>query len=168
MADTTPTTPILLEGVFDGKAAFEQLIRDALATAAVQGWREIILCDADFDDWPLGERAVVESLNAWSQSGRRLTLLAKHFDPLIARHHRFVTWRSRWSHIIEARAVPSADAQEFPSAIYAPLWVMRRLDTPRSKGVASHQPQRRVALREEINEWLGKSSPAFAATTLGL
>jgi hypothetical protein len=159
---------MLLEGAFDGRATFQQLIRDALATAAREGWREIILCDASFDDWPLGERAVVDSLNTWSKSGRHLTILAKRFDTLIARHHRFVTWRGRWSHIIDARAVPSADEQEFPSAIYSPTWVMRRLDLTHSKGVASHQAQRRVALREEVNEWLGKSSPAFAATTLGL
>jgi hypothetical protein len=174
--DPLPAQPVaaasdasaLLEGVFDGRAAFQQLIRDTLATAAREGWREIILVDASFDDWPLGERVVTEFLNAWSQSGRHLTIVAKRFDPLIAKHHRFVTWRSRWSHIIDARAVPSADEQEFPSAIYSPTWVMRRLDLVHSKGIASHHAQRRVALREEINEWLGKSSPAFAATTLGL
>jgi hypothetical protein len=165
---TARTASALLEGAFDGRAVFQQLIRDALATAAREGWREIILADASFEDWPLGERSVVESLNAWSQSGRHLTILAKRFDTLIARHHRFVTWRGRWSHIISARAVPSADEQEFPSALSSPLWALRRLDLTHSKGVASHQARRRVALREEINEWLGKSSPAFASTTLGL
>jgi hypothetical protein len=108
------------------------------------------------------------SLSAWSQSGRSFTILAKRFDTLQAKHHRFVTWRSRWSHIIDARGVPSADAESFPSAIYSPGWVLRRLDPVRSKGVAGTDAQRRVLLREEINEWLGKSSPAFAATTLGL
>jgi hypothetical protein len=95
-------------------------------------------------------------------------MLAKRFDTVQAKHHRFVTWRGRWSHIIDARGVPSADAESFPSAIYSPGWVLRRLDPVRSKGVAGTDAQRRVLLREEINEWLGKSSPAFAATTLGL
>jgi hypothetical protein len=158
----------LLDGAFDGRKAFQQLVRDALAAAAREGWREIILCDASFEDWPLGERAVVESLTAWSKTGRHLTLLAKRFDTLQTTQHRFVTWRGRWSHIIDARAVPSADAQVFPSAIYTPAWVMRRLDPVRSKGVAGVDAHRRVLLREEINDWLTKSSVAFAATTLGL
>jgi hypothetical protein len=158
----------LLEGTFDGRAAFQQLIRDAFATAAREGWHEIILVDASFEDWPLGERAVVESLNAWSKTGRHLTLIAKRFDALIARHHRFVTWRGRWSHLIDARAVPSADAQEFTSALYAPHWVLRRLDPVHCKGACSRDAQQRVALREEINAWLAKSSSAFSSTTLGL
>jgi hypothetical protein len=143
-------SPSLLDGTFDGRNAFQQLVRDALAAAAREGWREIIVCDASFEDWPLGERAVVESLQAWSKTGRS------------------VTWRSRWSHIVEARGVSNADALDFPSAIYSPNWVMRRLDLVRSKGVAGSDAQRRLLQREEINEWLGKSSPAFAATTLGL
>lgn len=164
----SPDAPALLEGAFDGRSAFQQLIRDALASAAREGWREIILCDASFDDWPLGERAVVESLNAWSKTGRSFTLLAKRYEGFGERLPRFVTWRGRWSHIISAHAVPSADALEMPSAIYSPHWVMHRIDPVHCKGIASHDAQRRVALREELDGWLHKSSPAFAATTLGL
>ncbi len=164
---SSPTEP-LLEGSFSGRHAFSQLVRDALATAAMQGWREITLIDPSFEDWPLGERAVIDSLQAWCQSGRKFTILAKRYDTLLAKHHRFVTWRGQWSHLVEARGVPSADPTDFPSAIYSPGWVMRRLDPVRSKGVASSAPERRVQLREEISAWLAKSSPAFAATTLGL
>jgi peptidyl-tRNA hydrolase len=171
-AISTPaaTAPVvaLLEGTFNGRAEFTQLVRDALATAAREGWRELLLCDASFEDWPLGERTVIESLQTWSKTGRKFTIVAKRFDTLIAKHHRFVTWRGQWSHIVQARGVPSADATEFPSAIYSPHWMMRRLDVARSKGVASSDAARRVMLREEINEWIGKSSPTFAATTLGL
>lgn len=166
--DMPPDTAALLDGPFDGRVAFQQLVRDALAAAAREGWREIMLVDASFDDWPLGERAVVESLNAWSKTGRSFTLLAKRYDGFAERQPRFVTWRARWSHIIDARAVPSADALDFPSAIYTSSWVMHRIDPVHCKGVASHDAQRRVALREEIDAWSHKSSPAFAATTLGL
>ncbi len=164
----TDSAPALPDGVFEGRKAFQELVRNALAQAADQGWREIILCDASFDDWPLGERAVIESLSAWSQTGRKCTLLAKRFDTVQAKHHRFVSWRGQWSHIIDARAVPSADATEFPSAIYTPSWVMRRLDLVRSKGVSGSEAARRLLLREELSEWLGKSTLAFPATTLGL
>lgn len=158
----------LLSGRFEGRVAFQQLVRDALACASREGWREIILCDASFADWPLGERAVAESLNAWSKTGRRVTLLARRYDEVVRQHARFVTWRGTWSHIVEARACAAADPLELPSALWSPGWVMYRLDPERCNGVSGHEPERRLALRELLQEWLGKSSPAFPATTLGL
>ncbi len=155
-------------GKFSGREAFQQLVRDALQRAADEGWREIILADANFEDWPLSERAVAQSLQDWSQTGRKCTLLARSYDDVNRRHARFVTWRKTWSHIIEARACASADALDFPSAIWSPAWVMERRDLERSVGYSGSEPDRRVALRESLNEWLGRSSPGFAAVTLGL
>ena len=160
--------PALPQGRFEGREAFAQRVRDALAAAAREGWREIILSDAGFADWPLGERAVAESLNAWSHSGRRCLLLARSYDEVVRRHARFVDWRRTWSHIVEARGCKAADPLELPSAIWTPQWVMRRLDPERCTGVSGSEPERRVALREVLDEWLLKSSPAFPATTLGL
>ena len=165
--DPGQATP-LLAGRFSGRVAFQQLVRDALAQAAREGWRELILSDPDFVDWPLGERAVAESLSAWSAPGRRCTLLACRYDELAVRHARFVSWRRSWSHIIEARACSSADPLEFPSALWSPGWVMQRLDPERCNGYAGAEPERRLFLRENLNEWTAKSSVAFAATTLGL
>ncbi|TFY97129.1 hypothetical protein [Ramlibacter humi] len=163
-ADAAP----LPEGRFEGREAFRQLVRDALAAAAREGWREIILCDAEFADWPLGERAVAESLQQWSASGRKCTLLARRWDEVVRRHARFVTWRRQWSHIVEARACPSADELELPSAIWTPSWVMERRDPERCNGYTGREPERRLALRERLREWLQRSSPSFPATTLGL
>ena len=168
MSTPQPDAPALPSGRFEGRVAFQQLVRDALACAAREGWREIILSDASFADWPLGERAVVESLQAWSKTGRQVTLLAKRYDEVVRRHARFVSWRSTWSHIVEARGCATADPLELPSAIWSPGWVMHRLDPERCNGYSGYEPERRLALRESLNEWLGKSSPAFAATTLGL
>jgi hypothetical protein len=155
-------------GRFSGREDFQQIVRGALAQAARQGWREIILSDADFADWPLGERAVSEALQDWSASGRRCILLARRYDEVVRRHARFVAWRRTWSHIIEARACPAADALELPSAIWSPGWVMQRLEPERCTGVSGAEPERRLLLRESLNQWLQKSSPSFAATTLGL
>ena len=155
-------------GPFRGPVEFQQLIRDALATAAREGWREIILCDPGFADWPLGERAVAESLAQWSQSGRKCILLARRWDEVTRRHARFVTWRRTWAHIIDARGCPSADPLEMPSAIWTPAWALERRDLERSHGWTGPEPDRRLALREKLAEWLGKSTPAFPATTLGL
>ena len=51
---TAPEAPGLPEGRFEGREAFRQRVRDALACAAREGWQEIMLSDADFHDWPLG------------------------------------------------------------------------------------------------------------------
>lgn len=153
---------------FEGRAAFQQLVRDALARAAQEGWNELILSEAGFEDWPLGERAVVESLHAWSSGRRRITLLARSYDAVVRNHARFVTWRRTWSHIVDARACPAADPLELPSAIWSPHWVMQRLDPVRCIGYAGSEPRRCTELNGLLQEWLARSSPAFAATTLGL
>jgi hypothetical protein len=158
----------LPEGRYEGREAFRQLVRDALATAAREGWREIVLSDASFEDWPLGERAVAESLQAWSASGRRMTLLARRYDGVLRQHARFVQWRGTWSHIVTAMACPSADPLELPSAIWSPRWVLEQRDLERCVGYCGSEPERRVALRELLDGWLQKATTAFPATTLGL
>lgn len=166
--ETLSAAGALPSGRFAGRSEFQQLVRDALATAAREGWREIVFSDASFEDWPLGERVVAESLQAWSASGRRFILLARSYDEVTRRHARFVTWRRTWSHIIECWRCASADPLELPSAIWSPVWALRRLDLERSTGVCGAEPDRRVLLRESLDEWLRKSSPGFPATTLGL
>jgi hypothetical protein len=160
--------PALLDGAFSGRKDFQQLIRSAIAQAAAEGWREMIWMDVSFADWPLGERSVEADLQAWSETGRKLTIVAKRFDTLIATHHRFVAWRKQWSHIIEARAVSSASDEEFPNLILSDSWAMHRLQPVLCKGVAGYEAKRRVDLRELTNEWLAISSPSFPSTTLGL
>ena len=163
------STEILLpQGRFEGPSEFAELIRMAFATAALQGWREIIICDSTFEDWPLGERAVAQSLQHWSKQGRKLTMLAKNYSEVMRRHARFVTWRRTWSHIIECRGNASISPDDMPSALWSPDWVFHRLDLARSTGVSGAEVARRVALKERLDECLKLSSPAFAATTLGL
>lgn len=163
------STEILLpHGRFEGPSEFADLIRLAFSAAAAQGWREIIICDSTFEDWPLGERAVAQSLNEWSKSGRKLTMLAKNYSEVMRRHARFVAWRRTWSHIIECRANSAVSSDDMPSALWSPDFVFQRLDLARSTGVSGAEAARRVALKERLNECLKLSSPAFAATTLGL
>lgn len=159
---------LLPSGPFRGPGEFRQLVRTALAAAAHEGWSEMILCDPGFEDWPLGERAVAQSLADWSQSGRKCILLARRWDEVVRRHARFVSWRRTWAHIIEARGCPSADPLELPSAIWTPTWAMERRNLELSHGHAGAEPERRLALREKLAEWLAKSTSAFPAVTLGL
>ncbi len=163
-----PRAKPLPSGRFAGREEFAKLIRDALQTAATEGWREIILSDATFEDWPLRERVVVESLQAWSKTGRRMTLLAKSFDVVMRSQPRFVAWRRTWSHIIECRACRTVDALDFPSVLWSGSWVLQRLELQHSTGFCGAEPERRLRLRELLDERLRVSTPAFAASTLGL
>ncbi len=160
--------PPLLQGRFEGRSEFAGLVRQAFAAAAAQGWREIVICDASFEDWPLGERSVAEALNAWSKSGRKLTMLAQSYDEVVRRHARFVTWRRTWSHIVECRGSGAMPVGDLPSAFWSPEWVFERLDLVRSTGIAGTEAGRRVALKEKLEEKLLRSTPAFPATTLGI
>lgn len=161
--------PSLPSGRFSSREGFQQMVRDALATAVREGWQEIIISDANFHDWPLGERAVADLLQEWSHGSRRFTMLAGSYDDVIRRHARFVRWRGTWDHIITCRRSPAADPLDIPSVLWSPQWVMHRLDPERCVGVTGFEPDRRVLLRETLNEWLrSKSAPGFPASTLGL
>jgi len=157
-----------LSGAFSGPTEFADVVRQALACAAREGWTNMVWCDATFFDWPLGERAVIESLNAWAGMGRHLVMLAHSFDSVPRLHPRLVAWRQTWGHIIECRVCRGRDASDMPSALWSPSWAMQRLDVVRSTGVAGLEPQRRVMLKEELDECRRQSSPGFPASTLGL
>ena len=167
--DTTRDNLLPLpEGAFAGRDAFQAALRLALVHAAAQGWPELVLCDADFDDWPLGERDVLDALQRWAKAGRKLTLLAGQFEPLQRRHHRFVQFRQRWAHLIECRSAARSASFSLLSALWSPVWVLQRNDPLHCTGQCSTAASRRVALREEIDGLLQRSRPGFPATTLGL
>jgi hypothetical protein len=158
----------LPEGAFEGRIAFQQNIQAALSAAAECHWREIVLCDPDFADWPLGERAVVDALQAWAAAGRSLVLLAQRFDVFQRDHARFVNWRRMWSHIVDARACLGPGLPQVPSGIWTPDWALVRIDVEHGRGACTLLPDRRRAMRERIDECLRHSKAAFPVTTLGL
>lgn len=163
-----PPMQPLLDGAFSGPTEFAQLVRDAIATAAREDWSEMVWSDATFEDWPLREKVVVEDLQRWARTGRRLTLLANRFDSVIRYQPRFVNWRVQWDHIVECRICRHVEASEVPSALWSPGWSMRRLDAVRSTGMAGFEPQRRLVLKESLDECRRNSGPGFPASTLGL
>lgn len=158
----------LPEGRLVGRVALAETVRQALASAAPRAWSTLWLVDDDFADWPLGERAVVESLQAWIGRGRQLRLLAREFHTLRRQHPRFVGWCASWQHLIEAHALRQASPHELPGVLWTPEWTLERLDPVRNVLVATHAPERRVALHERLGEWWKKGQPALAPTTLGL
>ncbi len=161
--------PIVMpSGRFAGREAFAQLVRDAFACAAQQGWREIICSDASFEEWPLHEQTVLDSLHTWSKAGRRFVMFANRYDALTRNQARFVAWRKTWGHIIECRVCRNIDSVDFPSAIWTPVWACRRIDLFHSTGVCGSEPERKLRTREILDELLLSSSLGFPASTIGL
>jgi len=133
-----PSPRGLPQGTFIGRETFRQRVRDALGRAAREGWSGLILCDATFADWPLGDRDCVEALEAWARGGQRcFTMLAQRYDELPRQHGQFVAWRRQWSHKIDCRACPGADPRDLPSALWSPGWVLQRLEPVRHSGCAN-------------------------------
>jgi len=156
-------------GRFEGRGAFQQAVRDALGEAARVGCRELILCDADYADWPLSDPTVIDALQAWAMSHRRLTVLAAQYEPLARQHVRWVNWRRQWSHIVETRAVEHVPGVEIPSLLLAPgLLAVRRLDLASHRGVVDRRPSDLTPVAEQLQELMDKAVPAFPVTTLGL
>jgi hypothetical protein len=159
----------LSDGPFSGRETFRQRVREALVAAQTQGWREMVMCDASFADWPLGERACVEALSQWVRGGaRKLILLARGYDEVVRQHARFVAWRGPWSHKIECFVCASAATQDLPSALWTPTWALQRFDAVLHNGLSGAEAERRHLLREHLDHWLGQSTPGFPVTTLGL
>lgn len=140
----------------------------ALSCAQAQGVRELILCDTDFAEWPLGERDLAQLLHSWSRAGGRASLLALDYRPLQARQPRWVEWRRQWSHAIEVRRGLQASASGWPSAMWSPAGCLERPTGDHSPWLGSTRPERIAALRQRLQALWDQAVPAFPATTLGL
>ena len=155
--------------LIEGRKAFEDALRAAFAEAAGAGWRELILCDPDFEHWPLGERAVVESLTQWIGGNRHLTLIATHFDEVARRHSRWVRWRHQWAHLVSCRAVVEMSADDVPVLLLATGALTVQLDDRvRFLGRVSRDPAVALLAREKVDVILQRSTEALPVTTLGL
>jgi len=151
------------------RGEFQDAIRRSLAWAASVGSPEIFLFDADFADWPLGERAVIESLSSWAHSRRRLTLMAYSFDSLASRQTRFVEWRRQWAHVMQCRHDAELEAEQIPALLLVPgLVSVQLVDRIHYRGTHSSRAIDEVTCRERIDALLQRSTEAFPATTLGL
>ncbi len=128
MSDEATPDSVASSRAFIGRESFRAQLRAALLAAATEGWPELLLSDADFRDWPLDDRLVIDALHRWVRNARRCTLLATSYEQIPRQHARFVEWRRLWSHKIECRLCRDADPQHFPSALWSPSWAMQRLD----------------------------------------
>ncbi|HEX7436465.1 MAG TPA: hypothetical protein VF308_07155 [Caldimonas sp.] len=151
------------------RGEFHDALRSAFAEAAAAGAREIWLCDANFADWPLSERAVIENLTRWINSGRRLTVLAQTFDEVVRRHSHWAEWRRQWSHVVQCRTETELEVADFPTiCLVADVISVRLVDPVHYRGLASHEGADAKICREAIDAVLQRSIETFPVTTLGL
>jgi len=162
---------VMAEGhqVLATRGACREAIRATLAEAARAGCRELFLCDVDYADWPLGERAVIDSLTRWAYGHRRLTLFAVGFEALSQRHPRWLQWRRRWSHVVECRALEETEPGRVPSLLLAPgVATLRIFDTVHWRGSLSLAEADAIRCRETVDALMQRSVESFPATALGL
>ena len=151
------------------RGEFHEAIRAGLAQAADADANEICLVDPDFQDWPLNERAVVETLARWAAARRKLLLFAHSFDALPRSAPRFADWRRQWSHIVQCRTDPDLEVQQVPTLMLVPGEIaVQLLDPVRHRGTVSGRASDQVQCREAIDALLQRSVEAFPPTTLGL
>lgn len=163
-SDTPPSSPPIA-----GRLDFHREIVRAFEHAADRGCPEIWLCDVDFADWPLGERALVEALTRWAYAHRRLTLLACHFDEVPRRHPRWVAWRRNWGHVVDCLALPEMKPSQMPCFWFAPrLQAVRLVDPIRCRGFIDTAPADLLVLQDQVRELASQGVPAFPVTLLGL
>lgn len=162
MADPGGLTP----GRFRGEAAWTERLRRAVATARQQGWDRLILCDEDFDGWPLREAALVADLYAWARPGRRMLILMRDHRVLERHHPRFVMWRRLWGHLVECRA--AGPGHPVASAFWGSGACVWRTDRASSEGLVVQEARQLRAFESALMELFRVARPAFAATTLGL
>jgi hypothetical protein len=151
------------------RTEFLDAIRSSFAVAGQEGASEILIVDPTFADWPLNERAVIESLAAWVDSRRSLTLFAHSFDEIARRQSRFVEWRRQWTHVVRCRNDPELEAEQVPTILLAPgVTCVHLLDRVRHRGTASNRAVDMADCQETLDALLQRSVEAFPVTPLGL
>lgn len=79
-----------------------------------------------------------------------------------------VTWRQKWSHIVDARLFKSIEDDKFPSLLWSAEWVLQRQDVERNQGFVTYEVAKKVQCHDILQAMYQRSTPGFPATILGL
>lgn len=153
----------------DSRRGFHAAIREAFASLAASACGEVVICDVDFADWPLGEICVVDGLTQWVRPHRKLMVYAQNFDDVPRRHPRWLRWRRQFAHAVECRVVEPLEHSRMPVLFAASGGLTVRLfDAARYRGTLSSNRGDAVLAREMIDAISQRSADGWPATTLGL
>jgi hypothetical protein len=151
------------------RSAFTQAASQLLTALPVAKPRELLIVDADFSPWPLGEPAVVDALTQWIRlPGRRLRLLGSRFDVLAGDQPRLAAWRRSFAHAIECFTPTEVEAADMPSLLLSDTVGLELLDRERFAARQADDGRWLVLLRERTDALLQRSEPAWPVTVLGL
>ncbi|MFO1220905.1 MAG: hypothetical protein U1E89_21275 [Burkholderiaceae bacterium] len=151
------------------RSAFTQAALTLLTALPESKPRQLLIVDADFGPWPLGEAAVVDALTQWARlPGRHLRLMGLRFDVLERDQPRLAVWRRHFAHVLECCTPTDVEATDMPSLLLADGAALELVD--RERFVARRTDDRRalVLLRERTDALLQRSQPAWPVTNLGL
>jgi hypothetical protein len=168
MSETDHPVPDLPQ--LGSRADFGRAVHWFTDAAIGRGARTLYWLDPDFRDWPLDEPGLLASLNEWLRLPlRRLVMVAGDWGRVPREHPRFCAWRLPRSHALDTRRAPEEWVTELPSVLYddGPLSI-QVLDRERWRGRSSRDPVDAHRLREQFDALVQRSTPDFAATTLGL
>ena len=156
--------------LIDSRASFCAALRWGFETAIANGARCITCADPNFEEWPLDDAALLQSLTAWLRlPQRRLVLLAANYGTVPQRLPRFTSWRRDWAHAIQAWQPPQEFALDVPTLLLDERSVSVHLRDPLNwRGRAAADARSRLLWQEKIDVVLQRSEAAFAVTTLGL
>lgn len=164
----------LQTGILNSRESYLDALKGCILEALAQGGRELCWLDKDFVDWPLSDDEVLTALKAWALPHRRLHLLAMDYAGLQRRHPRFVAWRQTYGHVVEAGSFTVEDMElaggrKLGALLLAPgCACLRLLDGEQWRAVLSAERPDELLAREWFDAIQQRSSPSFAATTLGL
>lgn len=136
---------------------------------AVNAARELWLIDRVFENWPLDDPAVLESLSTWLRpAGRTLHLVGADFNTMARAYPRFARWRRDWSHGMEVVSPVDGLLTGCPRGLLAGPVALMLLDAPdwRLQRVSDSSHLR--AFQTQCADFLQRCEPAWAVTTLGL
>lgn len=154
--------------LIDGRSAFTDAVRQALAMAARARERELCFVDPDFETWPLDDAQVLGALTTWArQPLRRLLIVAGSFDAVPRRFSRFTEWRGTWAHVVEA-FVTEVEPSQIPTLLLAGPASLMLADRLRWRGHGLSTDKEVADWREVVDVLMQRSEPGFGANTLGL
>lgn len=163
-----PRNDIRREGAIDGRTAFRDALRRALALAARDGVRELTLVDASYEGWPLDDAPVLAALGAWARlPSRRLLMVAGRFDSMPRLFPRFTAWRGDWAHVVECRQT-DVEPSQIPTLLLAGPASLHLADAQRWRGHWLTTQREIDDWREVVDVLVQRSEPGFAVNTLGL
>jgi hypothetical protein len=149
---------------------FHSRVEAAMAVLAAEP-ADLWLVDADFAQWPLGQRSVMEALHRWAvaPSRHRITVLAGGYDGFARCHPRWVAWQRTWGHRVRCWQAPAECAADLkPTLILGQSLALRVAEPRMGTGWWTRESARIANWRAEIDAILQRSEEAPSSTPLGL